>query len=172
MVYLTNNLIGDVAMDRILQWIIDSPSVNTLRSLVIAESALTKIPRQFSSFSALERIVLWRDPLNTTIRYGSLNFSYPVSVLCLESCGIKFIEPGAFQGLLYKIIFNLSHKIGMFIVYIISLGEFRNSFIFLRNNSLTRFESSVFYNILNEMYLDKCTQCGLDVSLSRHLNFI
>ena len=157
------NEMGDEAIDRILQWIVDSPSVNTLKSLNLELNVLTQIPHQLPSFKKLERIYLRNNLFNQTILSGSLNFSYPVKHVSLASCGISNIQPGAFQGFLTfnNIIFPPFKSKSL---YHNTLGDFSNAFIDLKNNSLTQLDSFVFVEILNQM--DPKNKCGLHVSQS------
>ena len=94
---LNGNNIDDMTIDRILKWILESPSVDTLKELDISRNVLTKIPHQIASFNMLNIINLGSNPLNNTLRSGSIIFRND-STLYLDSCGIEFIEPGAFQG--------------------------------------------------------------------------
>ena len=101
---LSENLIGDVAIDRILQWLIDSKSTESLRQLDISCTFLTEIPIQISAFKNLEKLLMSRNPIRT-IRSGSIVAPPHVStsklgtVIALHSCAIDTIEPDAFQGI-------------------------------------------------------------------------
>lgn len=99
---LSGNEMGDIAMGRILKWIVDSPSVDTLNHLIMTNNALTQIPLQINSFPNLRLLNLDDNVLiNATIRSGSLKFSYSIRVVRevhFASCGISTVEPGAFQG--------------------------------------------------------------------------
>ena len=100
---LSGNFIGDAAMDRILQWLIDSPSVDTLETLDLSETFLTEIPKKFSLFKNL-CILYMNSNLIKTIPSGSITAlnvpaDEPVAKIHLHSCDIDTIEPGAFQGI-------------------------------------------------------------------------
>ena len=93
--------ISDVAMERILQWLIDSPTGNTLEQLNIQRNWLTKIPNQISLFRGLTRIFLGLQPLmkKTVIRPEMINVcNHNILHLGLASIDINYLEPGLFQG--------------------------------------------------------------------------
>ena len=101
---ISNNFMGDIAMDRFLNWIRKCPNIiNTLKMLYIRGNELTKLPLDISSFKNLEIIDLSNNSFRV-IRSGSFVFSNKsnlssYSQLNLSSCEIQTIEPGAFQGL-------------------------------------------------------------------------
>ena len=101
-VMISNCAMDDAAIDRILKWLISTPTKNTLNSLMISFNVLTKIPRQISFFenSSLVDIAISVNSIST-LRSGSFNFSafFPVVHLNLQSNGIEWIDPGSFQGL-------------------------------------------------------------------------
>ena len=113
---IEGNELDDEAMNRILQWIVDSPSVDTLQNLNMERNNLTQIPHHLSSFNKLERILLGENPLNEIVRAGSFNFSYPIRELSLSSCGISGIEPEALEGSVYYV-FCAASNLHLYINY-------------------------------------------------------
>ena len=96
---LSNNAIDDASIDRILQWLSNEPSANTLYEIDLRHNALTKIPRQISSLKNLRIFLIAFNPLSTIVRSQSFNLSSaPISYLSLRATGIDTIESGAFQG--------------------------------------------------------------------------
>ena len=96
---LCNNSIQDPAMDRILQWIAESPSKNTIENLDISYNQLTRIPRQISFFTQLKNIDIQCNPKLTTLHLESFNFaSSSLNFLNLEYSNVGNIGTGAFQG--------------------------------------------------------------------------
>ena len=99
-VTLKRNLIGDAAMDRILQWLTDSPSIDTLTYLDLEATFLNEIPVKISSFKIHLLLFLGRNPIKV-IRNGFITNIRPFRI-DLHSCDIDTIEPGAFHGILYS----------------------------------------------------------------------
>ena len=99
---ISNNKISDLAVDRILQWILDSPSLKTLKKLCISQNALTEIPKKILLFESLQEIYLEFNPIHGIIRSGSLKPFFTNSKLHLEVTGINKIEPGAFTGMYHS----------------------------------------------------------------------
>ena len=101
---LGGNLIGNEAMDRILQWLLDSPSAKTLNVLNIVHTLLTEVPQKITSFKNFLELFMGQNPI-TTIRSGSIIANANVSdaanfgIIALHSCNIDAIEPGSFQGI-------------------------------------------------------------------------
>ena len=99
---LKKNEIGDAVMDKILQWVIESSSIETLKYLDIEGNELiTRIPKQISKFQNLESLHLdFNKMTSKTLFSRSLPyFSCSVEYLSLISMGIGKIEPGTFRGI-------------------------------------------------------------------------
>ena len=97
---------NDETVDRLMDWILLS-SANTLKEMTVAEryQPVTRVPHQITSFKALEKLWLYGNQIST-IKSGAFSFSVPVLYLNIHDNGIKEIEPGAFQGIIY--VTNLS----------------------------------------------------------------
>ena len=96
---LSENFIGDGAMDRIIQWLIDSKSADTLVLLDITSTHLTAIPRKMFSLKMLKTLLMDHNPIKTFQTNSndvSVAFGYPR--LSLFSCKIDTIDPDVFQG--------------------------------------------------------------------------
>ena len=94
------NLVGinDDAADRILAWTLKH-SAESLHKLEIAESFLTRIPKQLISFTKLHHLDLQGQSGKLgVLRAGELAFSTHFTRLSLNNCGINIIEPYAIQG--------------------------------------------------------------------------
>ena len=101
-IILYENKMGNEAMDRILQWLVnDSKTVDTLNKLNIPENALTRVPKLLSAFKNLLSLDLSNNPLNGILRNGSFNL-LSSATLFLDSSGITAIEPGAFSSELFN----------------------------------------------------------------------
>ena len=98
--FYRNIEINDEAMERILQWILESPTANTLERLEIHHNALTRVPLQIVSFKNLRDLRLHQYNHISTIRSGNFDFSQSSNILNLnlESIGVHTIEPASFQG--------------------------------------------------------------------------
>ena len=96
--------IGDVVLDRMLQWLQNSSS-NALEVLYLKNNTLTKIPQQLPFFKKLSSINLDFNPLSTALHNASFIFSQRPFFLTisLRSCGIDIIQPDAFQGLNFTV---------------------------------------------------------------------
>nr|CAH0107179.1 unnamed protein product [Daphnia galeata] len=94
--------------------------------LWLTSNQLTQIPTQLSSFSQLTQLDLSNNSF-PVISSGSFIFKAPVDYLYLESDSISGIDPDAFQG------------------------DFSRGQIYLRSNSLVRFEEAVFRPLLEQM---------------------
>ena len=93
------NDIGDIAMDRIMQWLIDSPTVDTLEYLRFNRNKLTSIPKHLSSFRSLAYIFMSNNAFNKTIHTGAfISQAAAIFQLILDSTGIEMMEPNAIQG--------------------------------------------------------------------------
>ena len=118
---LIGNEIGDAAMDRILQWILNSSpyAVFDLRHLKMKMSGLTRIPRLLSTFRNLENIYFEGNQLkNQTIGTSSLNFSqHYIFSLFLSSCGINNIEPRTFNGMHFQIVYHILMYLYILMLY-------------------------------------------------------
>ena len=148
-VNLGYNHILDVAMDRILFWLlINSPSAKTLTTFNIEGNCLTRIPAQLSSFPINKLFIRFNHKISS-IRSKSFNFSHnhAIKEIYLSSNGIETIEPGAFQGglLIYWLIVLIFQ-------YIFFAGNFKDTLIDLSNNSLIRLDLSVFSQIFLQMH--------------------
>ncbi|XP_046650032.1 uncharacterized protein LOC124341131 [Daphnia pulicaria] len=126
--WLNGNQLGDQIVGDMLNAIASSPSAaSALEMLWLTTNQLTQIPAQMDSFSQLMQLDLSNNSLPALIASGSFVFNAPVDYLYLESDGISSIEPDAFQG------------------------DFSRGQIYLRSNSLTRFEEAVFKSLLEQM---------------------
>ena len=97
-IIMQDNTLNDEAVNRLLNWILNGPSRNTLRYLFLSGNTLTRIPRQLKSFSNLADISIDRQK---EPGFGFLAFfSLPSSIrfLNLSSNYITGIQPGSFQG--------------------------------------------------------------------------
>ena len=95
---LTFDAINDDAINRILQWLLDSPTANTLKELDIQRNALTEVPRMISYFKTLTNVYMAFNDLSSTLKSGSFKLATAVSSIELFWTGIEKIDPGAFQG--------------------------------------------------------------------------
>ena len=100
LVDLERNAIHQDAMNRILQWLHDSPTINTLVELNIKRNLLTRIPKAIPSFTSLAYIFLGSNPINGTICAGSFISTSLITIkkLFLDCAPFESIEPGAIQG--------------------------------------------------------------------------
>ena len=104
---MINCSIGDIAMDSILQWILNSSS-NTMKKLDISNNQLTKIPTGLSFFNNLVDIYLDFNPISKTIRNGSFpSFRPSLYRLSLASCGISIIEQTTIKGYYQNLILQI-----------------------------------------------------------------
>ena len=150
------NFLGDDALSRILQSILDSqPSNQTLKELYIQRNELREIPKEIFLFKNLTQINIDFNKIQT-IRYGSFFISNEVR-LSISACDIHTVEKGAFQGLLFCYNFskwNISKHKAFNYTYIINIKCFfkgyfrRHSSIDLSMNQLSRLESSIFEHVL------------------------
>lgn len=95
---LGDNLLGDQAVDEILNSILAITSRPPLQTLILMNNQLTRIPEMVPLFPNL--ITLSMD-VNTipVLKAGSLALSAPdIHMLRLEVLSLRTIEPGAFQG--------------------------------------------------------------------------
>jgi len=139
---------NDEIMSFILDWVVQSFN-STLSNLNIYGNNLTRIPsRQFDSFSQLNSINLKNNFIRLVVSSSIvLKESEMNTYVVMSNCRIESIEADAFQGDNKKTLFcNLTELI---ILLIIISGWFDSgTLIDLRQNDLTRFESSVFYKVL------------------------
>lgn len=90
-------ILSDSQLSRILDWVLIS-SADSLERLTLERNFhVTKIPKQISSFKALNYLNL-RECRIRSIKSGDLSFSVPIKTLILFNSSISDIEPGAFQG--------------------------------------------------------------------------
>ena len=106
--FLSNGLFGlviqycglnDQAVDRILNWIQNGPSNNTLICIYLSGNALSQIPRQlYSAFTNLTSINLDRQKKPGFGIISDLSFLTPIKTLNLSFCHISDIKPHSFTG--------------------------------------------------------------------------
>ncbi|KZS13262.1 uncharacterized protein LOC123472400 [Daphnia magna] len=124
---LNGNQLSDQMADNILNSVASSSSAaGALEMLWLASNQLTRVPTQLTSFSRMIQLDLSNNSF-PVLSSGSFSFNAPVDYLYLESNTINSIEPGAFQG------------------------DFTRGRIYLRFNSLSRFEEAVFRRLLEQM---------------------
>lgn len=97
-IFMHNTFLCDLSTDRILQWVIDSPSVNTLRYLHLDKNFLTRIPKQIRALSKLNKLVLTGNKITTIEKESIYRNSSTRCEIFLDVNEISNIEPGAFQG--------------------------------------------------------------------------
>lgn len=107
--------IGDESIDRILQWVVHSPSVNTLKILSLEYNSLTRIPRQIKLLGKLENLVLSINKIAIIERGSFFRNSSTKCDIRLGMNEIRNIEPGAFQGFATKSIYGLRGESGSFL---------------------------------------------------------
>ncbi len=119
--------LDEISLDLILDWVLQS-SENSLEELHIEGiKFLSKIPRQVAFFSRLKVLKVLSDQL-MSLPAGSLRFSSPIREIYLYQSRIDFIESAAFQG------------------------DFtETSLVSLTGNKITRFESSIFFSLLQQL---------------------
>ena len=125
---LSRSSLTDHQVADFLAWLRKSSSRNSLGGIVLANNQLTAVPEGLGSFKNLSLLDLFGNRIQH-IRSRSLVFSssVPVTTVDLRSCGLKDIEPGAFQG------------------------DFRNAYVYLNGNNLSRLEAPVFKPLLQQM---------------------
>ena len=96
---LQGNGLNDERMYAILEWILKSPSSDTLNRLDISFNKLTRIPIQLKSFAMLTRIYL-NNQQNPGFGFVKLTLSLtaPLAFLDLSSCNITGFHPDSFKG--------------------------------------------------------------------------
>lgn len=88
----------DNAMDDVMEWVITSFH-SSLRSLYIYSNNLTRIPLQIEFFDRLNLFSM-KNNLFPQIPAGSIKFkSNDMREIDISSCGVRTIEPGAFEGI-------------------------------------------------------------------------
>ena len=100
--------VDDETMDRILGWLLNSETVNTLEELDLRQNALTEIPWQLSRFKKLRSVILSKNPMSGIIYANISSVFSSILDIWLDDTGIQTIQPGAFKGLAYC--FIVSHK--------------------------------------------------------------
>nr|CAH0099485.1 unnamed protein product [Daphnia galeata] len=126
--FLNGNQMNDTMGVKLLDSIIATPTVQ-LSTLRLNSNRLTKIPtQQINSFPELQNLYLDDNEI-PVLETGSLSLLFPVSILSLSAASINTIEPNTFQG------------------------DFTMATVNLSKNNLTRFESSVFLKMLEQMNL-------------------
>ena len=157
---LDKNNLSNNGTHKILEWILNkSPSNQTLRILKLSRNYLTRIPHQFIYFTRLEEIYLNHQNEPGFSSLETLSVSVSLRYLNLDSCNIKHIEPGAFQG----IYLPKKQSILRFLL-LNKLGNLYDTEIHLSNNSLTRFESTVFQTMLEKMMFSRTGKICLNDS--------
>ena len=97
--YFSRHFIGDGAMDRILQWPVDSKSAETLVRLDVISTHLTAIPRTIFSLKMLKTLSMDHNPIKTfQINSNDVSVAFGFPRLSLFSCKIDTIDPDVFQG--------------------------------------------------------------------------
>ncbi|KAI9554339.1 hypothetical protein GHT06_019611 [Daphnia sinensis] len=127
--FLDGTQLGDRPVNKLVNSITSSPTGNeTLQQLSLWENRLTRIPDGVSSFKKLSYVNFFGNAIRT-IPKGSLAFSPDVRVafLILSKNALTDIEPGAFQG------------------------DFSEALVYLDFNRLTRFDSAVYEDMLQQM---------------------
>ena len=97
---LGSNDLDDEGANRLLEWITKS-SFNTLQTLYADYNFLTQIPIQIPNFVALNTLEITRNQISS-IGEGALRFNAPVLRLFAANNNISSIQPGAFQGKIFK----------------------------------------------------------------------
>ena len=91
-----SSLIEDVAMNKILDWIVKS-SNSSLKTIYIDQNKLTKVPQQISAFTVLENLHLENNEI-ASISATAFSFTAPIVFLSLDNNLISEIPAGAFKG--------------------------------------------------------------------------
>ena len=110
---LQNNGLTDEGVDRILEWLVNGPSKDTLGFLYLSGNALTRIPQTIKSFSMLYEILLNGQTGSGfgVVPNNSLVFLGPVLVLNLENSSITEIQNDNFKGPIFYIKTKIRIKI-------------------------------------------------------------
>ena len=99
---LQGNKIDDVAIDRILNWILESSSAIKHWQLDLSINSLTDIPKQMSSLKGITKLDFSYNPMDgICIRSGSIHFSQKIDLI-FQSAGVRAFEPGAIVGKMPK----------------------------------------------------------------------
>ena len=94
---LYDNDIGDKTMSRILKWLLESPSSESLNFLTINKNLLTYIPSQISLFKNLKSIDISDNQLLSFCTSSIITVRSLTSV-ALHFNNIQFLMPGALKG--------------------------------------------------------------------------
>ena len=141
----SNKNLGDARIRDILNVFL-SPRVSPLGTLYLNNNSLTQVPEQIKMFPQLKKVWLDHNRIRS-IASGAFDFTARLDKLSLYHNPIINIENGAFKGIVYT-----SKNVKEFVYYWIFLGKYgRDSFIFLNNLNLTRFEAGVFMPVLSKM---------------------
>lgn len=89
------NIADDDTADGIVEGLL--PYGETLKTLHLEQSALTRVPPRVQLLAALRFFYFVRMPLVTTLPFGTFLPSFNAD-LYIRDCNITSIEPGAFQG--------------------------------------------------------------------------
>ena len=96
---IQGNVLNDDEVDRILDWILNSPSQFTLNYLDLSRNSLTRIPHQLKSFYRLETIFIHQQLPPAGFPFlSNLSLSRSVRHLKLSFCKIANIELGTFPS--------------------------------------------------------------------------
>ncbi|XP_046453336.1 leucine-rich repeat and immunoglobulin-like domain-containing nogo receptor-interacting protein 3 [Daphnia pulex] len=139
--FLDGTLLGDHSVNQLVSSIASSPTGNdTLQQLSLWENKLTRIPEHISSFRKLSYVNFFGNSIRHVPR-GSFVFHAGIRVafLILSKNSLRRIDPGAFQG------------------------DFSEASVYIDFNQLTRFDSGVFQNLLEQMHRSASADAGLYV---------
>ena len=98
--FCTGRNLNDSEMSRILEAFLDHPNVSALGKLSLSNNRLTKIPKQIRQFTQLDYVNLDYNEI-ASIKKGDFYFRKTLKKLLLGGNWLTFIEPGAFQGLMF-----------------------------------------------------------------------
>ena len=168
--FLDGTLLGDRSVNQLVSSIASSPTGNdTLQQLSLWENQLTRIPDHISSFRKLSYVNLFGNSI-VSVPSGSFVFrpEIQVSFLILSKNALNTIEPGAFKG---KCFFPIdpaleeNHQLNesVFSALLFILGNFSEASVYLDFNQLTRFDSAVYEDLLEQMHRSTTSDAGLYV---------
>jgi hypothetical protein len=122
----SNHNLDDTKISTILNSFL-APGISPLGGLILTNNQLTKIPDQLKQFTQLTYVDLDENKISS-LTAGTLSFTARIDAINLGFNQLTTIAPGAFDG---------------------SYGS--GSYIGLYSNSLTRFESTVFQSLLQQL---------------------